>query len=96
MKNNFNKSGAARWHVVTDNAFTQGSSEHAAPELARQIENRIHEENLSAEARVVKIEPNQGLVVVECNDDFGMSLNDLPAARYAEKAQPKAKAPKPR
>ena len=96
MKHEFNKAGTSRWHVVTENAFTNGNAERAAPELARQIEDRIVQENMATQAAVVQINAQQGVVVVECDDEFGTRLNDLPGASYAEKAKPAAKAPKVR
>lgn len=96
MKHDFNKAGTSRWHVVTENAFTNGSAERAAPELARQIEDRIAQEKMHTQAAVVQIKPQQGIVVVECDDEFGSRLNDLPGASYAEKAKPAAKAPRVR
>jgi len=89
MKKSFNEAG--RWAVVTENAFTAGCPERAAPELARQIEERIHTEGMAAQARVVDILPQQGMVIVACDDEFGTRLNDLPGASYAEKAKPAAK-----
>lgn len=90
MKKDFNKT-AARWQVVTENAFTAGCPERAAPELARQIEEKIHAEGMTASAKVVKIIPQKGVVVVACDDEFGSSLNELPAASYAEKVKPAQK-----
>ena len=64
--------------------------------LARQIEDRIVQEKMHTQAAVVQIKPQQGIVVVECDDEFGSRLNDLPGASYAEKAKPAAKAPRVR
>ncbi len=89
VKKDFNQAG--RWKVVTENAFTSGCPERAAPELARQIEERIHSEGLAAQAKIVDILPRQGMVIVACDDEFGVRLNDLPGASYAEKAKPAAK-----
>lgn len=96
MKKSFNDAGRSRWTVVTENAFTAGCPERAAPELARQIEERIVDEKQAAQASVVEIIPQQGIVVVECDDDFGVRLNDLPGASYAEKAKPARKARSPK
>ncbi|MDP2205847.1 MAG: hypothetical protein Q8K65_06015 [Alphaproteobacteria bacterium] len=96
MKKSFNAEGRSRWTVVTENAFTAGCPERAAPELARQIEERITSENIAPRASVVDILPQQGVVVVECDDDFGVRLNDLPGASYAEKAKPARKDRSPR
>lgn len=96
MKKAFNEAGRSRWTVVTENAFTAGCPERAAPELARQIEERIVSENLSAQAGIVDIIPQQGIVVVDCDDDFGVRLNDLPGASYAEKEKSARKARVPR
>lgn len=96
MKKTFNEAGRSRWTVVTENAFTAGCPERAAPELARQIEERIDGEKQAAQASVVEIIPQQGIVVVECDDDFGVRLNDLPGASYAEKAKPARKARSPK
>lgn len=96
MKKSFAAAGRSRWTVVTENAFTAGCPERAAPELARQIEERIAGENPAPQASVVDILPQQGIVVVECDDDFGVRLNDLPGASYAEKAKPARKGRSPR
>jgi hypothetical protein len=96
MKKPFNEAGRSRWTVVTENAFTAGCPERATPELARQIEERIAGENLAPQASVVDILPQQGVVIVECDDDFGVRLNDLPGASYAEKAKPARKGRSPR
>ena len=80
------------WKVFTENAFTRGQADLAVPELARQIEDRIHAEGRHADIKVVAIAADDHFVTVRCDDDFGLRLNDLPGASYAEKSKP-AKAP---
>ena len=89
MKKEFNQK--SEWRVVAENAFTQGNTAHAAPELARQIDARIVSEELTGKAEILRVDPSEGIVIVSCDDDFGMRMNDLPGASYAEK-KPAAKA----
>lgn len=72
------------WKVFAESAFTRGDAALAAPELARQIEERIHAEGIKATVASVD---SQG-VTVRCNDEFGIRLNDLPGASYAVKHKP--------
>lgn len=87
MKKEFNNK--SEWRVVTENAFTQGNAAHAAPELARQIDARIVREAKTGQVEILRVDPAEGTVTVLCDDDFGMRMNDLPGASYAEKAAPK-------
>ncbi len=92
MKNEFNQESRSQWRVVAEEAFTQGKNEHAAPELARQIDARIVSEQLTGKVNIAAVNAAEGTVIVECDDRFGMQMNDLPGARYAEKVQPVVKA----
>lgn len=87
MKKEFNTK--SEWRVVTENAFTQGKAAHAAPELARQIDERIVSEKKTGHAEILRVDTDEGSVTVLCDDDFGMRMNDLPGASYAEKTAPK-------
>ena len=72
------------WKVFAESAFTRGNTNLAAPELARQIEERIHAEG--HKATVASVDGHS--VVVRCDDEFGIRLNDLPGASYAVRHKP--------
>ncbi len=74
------------WKVFAENAFSQGKSGVVEPELARQIEERAQSEG-HKDIAVVAICADEKAVTVRCDDDFGLRLNDLPGASYAEKAK---------
>ena len=86
MQKEFNNK--SEWRVVSESAFTQGNAAHAAPELARQIDERIVSEKKSGQVEILRVDPAEGTVTVLCDDDFGIRMNDLPGASYAEKAAP--------
>jgi|GEM_PF-1573911 len=92
MKQEFNHK--SQWRVVADQAMSQGRTAHAAPELARQIDERIHSENKTGQVEILHVDAAEGTVSVLCDDDFGMRMNDLPGACYAEKAAPQKRAAK--